>query len=185
MFDRRLQAVEERAGAKLHEVSSTLEGLLARIEDALAQRGRALSETLARSTLETAKALGDGGREITQGMSAKSAEIGEALQRRAEELTQTLSAVARDINATLTGRVEDVSRSLGRERRPIQGARRHADAGPEPALQLEPSRAGRQGGRARPARHGDARLAQGVDRRCVRLPQGRCRRRHATERADL
>ena len=43
-----------------------------------AQRGRALSETLARTTLETAKALGDGGREITQGMSAKSAEIGEA-----------------------------------------------------------------------------------------------------------
>ena len=76
IFDSRLQAVDERAEAKLNQVSSSLEALLARIEDGLAQRGRALAETFARNTLETARTLGEGGREITQGMDAKSAEIG-------------------------------------------------------------------------------------------------------------
>ena len=65
MFDRGLEVVEDRAGTKLREVSATLENLLTRIEDALTQRSRALSETLVRGTLETTKALGDGGREIT------------------------------------------------------------------------------------------------------------------------
>ena len=67
LFDSHLQTLDERAEAKLREVSGSLEALLARIEDGLAQRGRTLSETLARNTLETARALGEGGRELASG----------------------------------------------------------------------------------------------------------------------
>ncbi len=79
----------------------------------MAARGKALNETLAKSTLEAAKTLSEGEREITRGIGAKSAEVEETLRVRAEALTQTLSKLSTQITATLAGKLDEMTAALG------------------------------------------------------------------------
>jgi DNA anti-recombination protein RmuC len=111
LFDAGMQAADHRATAKLQEIAATQNELLQRIDSGLAARGKALNETLAKSTIEAAKTLSEGGREITQGISAKSTEIdGSAVE--------TLDADHRD--------------SRGQARRHDRRARRQRRSVPEP-----------------------------------------------------
>ena len=102
-------SVEERAGAKLHEVSSTLEGLLARIEDApCATRPGAVRDPRSHHSRSAQGAR----RRWSRNHARHERPIRrdqQGIARRAEELTQTLSTVARDMNATLTSHFRNVA----------------------------------------------------------------------------
>ncbi|HYC25291.1 MAG TPA: hypothetical protein VEC58_04550, partial [Roseiarcus sp.] len=111
-FESNLKVVEDHTDIRAKDIAKTLDHLLDRVDNGLAERSRSLNETLAQRAIEIARTMSEGGRELVSALDVKSGEIGSSLETRASTLTEALAGQAREINATLGGNLIALSGSL-------------------------------------------------------------------------